>query len=1034
MAHQMDYIDYLANEIGPRPAGTEEEQQAALFIADTFQTETGFPTEIEDVVSSSNAESPKPICALVTVVVALIAMIFPQFMLPATIIAIISAVIYVLESTGRQVLTKALSKGASQNVVAKYVPSSSDALHKRKIILVAHYDTGKVTPPLVAKFESMGIPWSLVCTAAMVFVPVFLLLRALLFGAAEGAAAIVLNIITLVGIVLAVLPVVRAVMLRVASLSDGANDNASGVSALMEVAKNISKGLMNEDQIEDGMARARIHGEQAAVDAGLVPDGAEIQYHVPENEEIADENRSPEERLSAAKAAIAALTGETVSTTTYVKSASEAAVNADNGEIRITEIPNADSDSDSVQETFVSVENNVAEMTDAAPQSEGESDFNEQTDENVPDWFAAAQRKAKRSPQRPKPAQRSRYADALDAALSESAAIFDEANKLVFDESEDRMRARSADIVEVAPPSPADRGVIATAGGAMSPITATISAIPEGAAAEYKPANEPVPQVEESASVVSAAPVAEPAADEAETVAAEPAADEAETVAAEPIGETSAFAPIVMTPEELAALGANNEAVSSAQAASAPDAGNHDLNLPNISGFEVPSIAEPSVPDFLVQGQRAPLAEPAPNASARALASTIPAVVGPGMAVPEQTSPSKSGAMRALRTKLPSLSGSIERIGDQEIAVSNVSSVGSFVAAGSTGSIEPVGDELLQDLDPEDAYIEDADDFDIEDNYTETGAFAGPDYVEMPKSRIRGFFDKFRFGSKKSNREEETPQEWLDVEDDFDPRAVGKERGGWDSFRDENIESRRNRDNAPEFVGEDDYSAEYDDYAEDSYDDYSDPYADPYGDDGWDDNRKWQGGSMSRVRLGRVDMRSSSEGDSQDAAAALDEDIETPAEVNAVYQFRNPNFETEVWFVALGSEVDRHDGIRAFIDAHHNELHGAVIVDIEAIGAGTLSYARKEGALAGAETTSRMKRYVQKASRESGIPCEPVLMPGIETSASVAAAAGVQSLHILGIDGGIKALTSQGEDVFAHIDPQRLEENTYFVEELVKSI
>ena len=717
-----------------------------------------------------------------------------------------------------------------------------------------------------------------------------------------------------------------------------------------------------------------------------------------------------------------------------MKPASEAAVNADNGEIRITEIPNADSGSGSVQETFVSVENSAAETTDVVPQSEGESAFNEQTDENVPDWFAAAQRKAKRSPQRPKPAQRSRYADALDAALSESAAIFDEANKLVFDESEDRMRARSADIVEVAPPSPADRDAIATAGGAMSPITATISAIPEGAAAEYKPANEPVPQVEESASVVSAAPDAEPAADEAETVAVEPAADKAEIVVAEPIGETSAFAPIVMTPEELAALGANNEAVSSAQAASAPDAGNHDLNLPNISGFEVPSIAEPSVPDFLVQGQRAPLAEPSPNASARALASTIPAVVGPGMAVPEQTSPSKSGAMRALRTKLPSLSGSIERIGDQEIAVSNVSSVGSFVAAGSTGSIEPVGDELLQDLDPEDAYIEDADDFDIEDNYTETGAFAGPDYVEMPKSRIRGFFDKFRFGSKKSNREEETPQEWLDVEDDFDPRAVGKERGGWDSFRDENIESRRNRGNAPEFVGEDDYSAEYDDYAEDSYDDYSDPYADPYGDDGWDGNRKWQGGSMSRVRLGRVDMRSSSEGDSQDAAAALDEDIETPAEVNAVYQFRNPNFETEVWFVALGSEVDRHDGIRAFIDAHHNELHGAVIVDIEAIGAGTLSYARKEGALAGAETTSRMKRYVQKASRESGIPCEPVLMPGIETSASVAAAAGVQSLHILGTDGGIKALTSQGEDVFAHIDPQRLEENTYFVEELVKSI
>ena len=155
--------------------------------------------------------------------------------------------------------------------------------------------------------------------------------------------------------------------------------------------------------------------------------------------------------------------------------------------------------------------------------------------------------------------------------------------------------------------------------------------------------------------------------------------------------------------------------------------------------------------------------------------------------------------------------------------------------------------------------------------------------------------------------------------------------------------------------------------------------------------------------LGCVDTRSSSEGDSQDAAAALDEDIETPAEVNAVYQFRNPNFETEVWFVALGSEVDRHDGIRAFIDAHHNELHGAVIVDIEAIGAGTLSYARKEGALAGAETTSRMKRYVQKASRESGIPCEPVLMPGIEHLLRLRLLRVSMSLHILGTDGGIKS-------------------------------
>ena len=32
MSTPMDHIAYLSQEIGPRPAGTEEEQQAALYI------------------------------------------------------------------------------------------------------------------------------------------------------------------------------------------------------------------------------------------------------------------------------------------------------------------------------------------------------------------------------------------------------------------------------------------------------------------------------------------------------------------------------------------------------------------------------------------------------------------------------------------------------------------------------------------------------------------------------------------------------------------------------------------------------------------------------------------------------------------------------------------------------------------------------------------------------------------------------------------------------------------------------------------
>ena len=42
-----EHIAYLSQEIGARPAGTEEEQQAALYITEQFQKEAGLPANIE---------------------------------------------------------------------------------------------------------------------------------------------------------------------------------------------------------------------------------------------------------------------------------------------------------------------------------------------------------------------------------------------------------------------------------------------------------------------------------------------------------------------------------------------------------------------------------------------------------------------------------------------------------------------------------------------------------------------------------------------------------------------------------------------------------------------------------------------------------------------------------------------------------------------------------------------------------------------------------------------------------------------------
>ena len=61
-----------------------------------------------------------------------------------------------------------------------------------------------------------------------------------------------------------------------------------------------------------------------------------------------------------------------------------------------------------------------------------------------------------------------------------------------------------------------------------------------------------------------------------------------------------------------------------------------------------------------------------------------------------------------------------------------MSLTGSFSAISSIGA-EPVGDELLDGVEPEDMYIDDADDSAFQSDFTETGAFAGPGYVEMPQ-------------------------------------------------------------------------------------------------------------------------------------------------------------------------------------------------------------------------------------------------------------------------------------------------------------
>ena len=83
MAELNEHVAYLSQEIGPRPAGTEEEQRAALYISEQFSAEAGLTTAMEDFQCNPDSSLPRTLCSGVAVLVTLVATIVGALAVPA---------------------------------------------------------------------------------------------------------------------------------------------------------------------------------------------------------------------------------------------------------------------------------------------------------------------------------------------------------------------------------------------------------------------------------------------------------------------------------------------------------------------------------------------------------------------------------------------------------------------------------------------------------------------------------------------------------------------------------------------------------------------------------------------------------------------------------------------------------------------------------------------------------------------------------------------------------------------------------------
>ena len=1110
MPEILDHVAYLSQQIGPRPAGTEEEQQAALYITEQMQKEAGLSAVIEDFSGAGRADAPRAICCGATLVVAVLALFLSVMVIPALIVSLIALLLLVAEVLDRPVLSKTFARGVSQNVVAKYEPgytSEAGGSRRRKIILVARYDSGKVRSELKQPFLSALPVLRWVNLGAMAAVPLLLVLRATLFLHAAGTTEIVLNVLMAIVLVLVALPVLEALAHKFAAYNEAANCNASGVSVLLDVARRVGRGRVSEAELAARAEGAAIHGEEAARAAGLVPEGVEIVYAASNVKPPELAPQSEAARLAAAKAAVAALTGKPVSgrlstdlaeNLVQVKepplpSPTDVDFQSQRGETReaFTTIP-----AETVQAALANAEAaalNGAEAAAAAaagiptsfppapaPAAEPVSS------DGVPDWFKKAQEKAKK-PVDNKQVHRSRYADALDAALGDNAEGPAEEPPTPPSDMEVRLQSMREGIMEVKAPQ-ANRSDESPAGGQTETFANTVAVAMDGAAPETVPA-------QASATMPEVRFKSHDGADAPDTGAtcAMPPIDVSELRLGDvpPMGDVpmpSFLDPAKAQAEKLEERGEVNRTANRVDVTAAPigDSGRIELQsaqgAPSVQPAGAPVPVSPEggeaapasqrrpivLPDIGVAAanltpitelpkQRAPLAEAETSgkSAAKSLLTMLPSIepvsdtaipaVGDAPAVPAPQRPD-------LRAALPSLSGAIAR--PDEAAVSTA---GAFVPAGATGAFAPVGDELLENVDPDDIYVDDADDSAYEGEYTETGAFAGTGYVEMPKSRAHRFLDKLRF-RKRKEEEEPTPQEWLEVDETFDARTAGAARGGWESFREE-------QSAAPDYYEETyEDDAYVDDGEEDSYlaplvgkspedtfagvtsaspaagfadDDFSLDDVDEYEDDAFrsDAGRRWNGGGFSRLRMGRAnDVTPEELNPEDDLRAAHPDDPATPPELKEIYQFRNPDINTEVWFVALGSELAQHGGMHAFLAEHNQDLRGSIIIDIDALGAGELCMIEREGMYRKAKASSRMKRYTKKASQATGLSIGAASIMWEDSAASIAIKQGFQAMHLAGMDGAKPAFFAQGDDVLENIDEETLNNNAEFVMEWLKNI
>ena len=239
MAQLVEYVDELVQEVGPRPAGTLQEHQAAELIAarlDGF----GMPVDIEEFSCARNLGWVRALYYALSVAGAGIVSFTP---IPAFgfILIVIGVVLMLLDYLGRNPLFSLFNNSLSQNVIARYYPSGAEQIsHTRRVVILANYDSPRTmvqaAPPLVAHY-------SLLRRIVRITMGALVALSFLMLIPFPEAFKNIVAIFMALAVIIILLALLAELVNFFMPYNQGVNCNGSGIGVLYGLAQILSSGM-----------------------------------------------------------------------------------------------------------------------------------------------------------------------------------------------------------------------------------------------------------------------------------------------------------------------------------------------------------------------------------------------------------------------------------------------------------------------------------------------------------------------------------------------------------------------------------------------------------------------------------------------------------------------------------------------------------------------------------------------------------------------------------------------------------------------